>query len=68
MSLDVEDKGDGIKVTTVGKPKDVETIWRKEFQKQLQGINNKLGFIVLIIILALIVQFVGCIMNPSLLR
>ncbi len=69
MEQQIEDKGDGIKVTTIDpKVPSAEAQWRKAYLHELRVINGKLTWFVVLSILAIIGQFLNWVFGSMLLR
>jgi hypothetical protein len=65
MEQQIEDKGDGIKVTTIDpKIPNAESQWRKAYLKELRSINGKMTWFVVLLVLSLLGQFIGWLMSP----
>ena len=69
MDQQIEDKGDGIKVTTIDpKVPHVETEWRKAYLHELRSINSKLFWFVLLSVLSIIGQLLNWMFGQMLMQ
>ncbi len=69
MNQEIEDKGDGIKVTTIApKVPNVETEWRKAYLNELRSINSKLFWFVLLSVLSIIGQLLNWMFGQMLMQ
>lgn len=67
MSQEIEDKGDGIKVTTIDpKIPSADVQWRKAYLKELRSINGKLTWFVVLSVLSIIGQLINWMTSPLL--
>lgn len=69
MQQEIEDKGDGIKVTTIEpKTPNAETQWRKAYLNELRSINSKLFWFVLLSVLSILGQLFNWMFGAMILR